>query len=157
VTDREQGIAIATANREQGVADAEVIRQKFMAEAEGLVEKFKAMDTMTVDSRSHEEFRMQLEKDFDEVMATISANKEIAKEQADVLAAALKEANIDIVGGQGDFFDSFAKSLTVGKAVNGVVGKSPVVAAAFNKLMSIGGGDEFDFDDVQGKPEKMDS
>ncbi len=153
-TDREQGIAVATANREQGIADAEVIRQKFMAEAEGLIEKFKAMDTMTVDSRSHEEFRMQLEKDFDEVMATISANKDIAKEQADVLAAALKEANIDIVGGQGDFFDSFAKSLTVGKAVNGVVGKSPVVAAAFNKLMSIGGGDEFDFDEVQGKREK---
>lgn len=155
-TDREQGLAIAVANREQGLADAEIIREKFKAEAEGLIEKFKAMDAMTADSREHEEFRMQLEKDFEEVMATISANKEIAREQADVLAAALKEANIDIVGGQGDFFDSFAKSLTVGKAVNGVVGKSPVVQAAFNKLMSIGGGEEFDFDAIQGKTAKDD-
>ncbi|GAA5215028.1 hypothetical protein ACFSJ3_01295 [Corallincola platygyrae] len=138
--DEQIGLAQATAEKEKGMADAAVIREKLTAEAEGLVDKFKSMDLMSEQSRGHEEFRMQLEKQFEEAMASIAANKEIAKEQAEVLATALAKANIDIVGGQGEFFDSFAKSLTVGKSIEGVVGKSPVVQELLSKVMSLGSG-----------------
>src|SRR2546425_6037529 len=49
------------------------------------------------------------------------------RSQSEVLSAALSKANIDIVGGEGAFFDNFAKALSVGKAVEGVAGKSPIV------------------------------
>ena len=72
-----------------------------------------------------------------QAMASIDANKEVAKEQADVLAAALSKANIDIVGGEGEFFNSFAKALSVGKAIEGVAGKSPIVQDVLQKLLSL--------------------
>ncbi len=138
VGEEELGLAKAKADKEQGLAAAEVIRERFKAEADGLVEKFNAMNSMTDTARDHEEFRMHLEKHFEETMASIEANKEIAKEQSDVLAAALAKTKIDIVGGEGDFFNSFAKSLSVGKAIDGVVEKSPVVQQALQKLMAMG-------------------
>lgn len=120
-------LAEARGDKEKGLAEAEVIKAKFQSEAEGLVEKFKAMDQMSEGSREHEEFRLKLEKDFERAIADISANENIAEHQAKVLAEAFKEANIDIVGGEGDFFNSFARSLSLGKAVEGVVKKSPTV------------------------------
>lgn len=85
---------------------------------------------------------MQLEKSFEQAMAGIDANKAIAREQAEVLATALANAKIDIVGGEGAFFDSFAKALSVGKAVEGVAEKSPLVQELMQKLLSlqVGGG-----------------
>ncbi len=119
-----------------GEAEADAIGKKMSAEAEGLTGKFEAMGRMSPDARAHEEFRMQLEKNFDEAMAAIAANKEIAKDQAEVLSAALSKAKIEIVGGEGDFFNSFAKSLSVGKAIEGVVGKSPVVQDVLARLLA---------------------
>ena len=110
--------------------------QRLNAEAEGLGKKFGALDALSDSARQHEEFRMQLEKSFEEAMAAIAANKEIAKDQAEVLATALGKAKIEIVGGEGDFFNSFAKSLSVGKAIEGVVGKSPVVQDVLARLLN---------------------
>ena len=135
------GSAQAKAGREIGLSEAEVLLEKFRAEAQGLTDKFGAMDTMSEQARGHEEFRMQLEKTFEQAMAAIAANKDVAKEQADVLAAALSKAKIDIVGGEGEFFNSFAKSLSVGKAIEGVAGKSPIVQDLLAKLMALKGGD----------------
>ncbi|MNF57452.1 Inner membrane protein YqiK [compost metagenome] len=130
------GSAKAKATKDLGLAEAEVLLQRFNAEAEGLGKKFGALDELSDSARQHEEFRMQLEKNFEESMASIAANQEIAKEQAEVLSAALSKAKIEIVGGEGDFFNSFAKSLSVGKAIEGVVGKSPVVQEVLTRLMS---------------------
>lgn len=130
------GSAKAKATKDLGLAEAEVLLQRFNAEAEGLGKKFGALDELSDSARQHEEFRMQLEKNFEESMASIAANQEIAKEQAEVLSAALSKAKIEIVGGEGDFFNSFAKSLSVGKAIEGVVGKSPVVQEVLSRLMS---------------------
>ncbi|SEI89954.1 Uncharacterized membrane protein YqiK, contains Band7/PHB/SPFH domain [Pseudomonas linyingensis] len=130
------GSAKAKATKDLGLAEAEVLLQRFNAEAEGLGKKFGALDELSDSARQHEEFRMQLEKDFEASMAGIAANQEIAKEQAEVLSAALSKAKIEIVGGEGDFFNSFAKSLSVGKAIEGVVGKSPVVQDVLARLMS---------------------
>ncbi|MER1151944.1 flotillin family protein [Pseudomonas aeruginosa] len=130
------GAAKAKATKDQGSAEAEVLLQRLNAEAEGLGKKFGALDALSDSARQHEEFRMQLEKSFEEAMAAIAANKDIAKEQAEVLATALGKANIEIVGGEGDFFNSFAKSLSVGKAIEGVVGKSPVVQDVLARLLN---------------------
>ncbi|MFN3579334.1 MAG: hypothetical protein ACK4VV_02535 [Pseudomonas sp.] len=130
------GVAKARATKDLGMAEAEVMLERFNAEAEGLGKKFGALDSLSDNARQHEEFRMQLEKNFEEAMAAIAANKEIAKDQAEVLSAALSKAKIDIVGGEGDFFNSFAKSLSVGKAIEGVVGKSPIVQDVLQRLLA---------------------
>ncbi|TXK61072.1 hypothetical protein [Alkalisalibacterium limincola] len=127
--------ARAKATRDVGLAEAEVLRERFRSEAEGLTEKFGALEQLGDSARSHEEFRMQLEKNFEQAMASIEAGKDIAREQAEVLSAALSKAKIDIVGGEGEFFNSFAKALSVGKAIEGVAGKSPVVQDMLKRLM----------------------
>ncbi|WP_425054703.1 hypothetical protein [Pseudomonas abyssi] len=130
------GVAKARAAKDQGLVEAEVLLERLNAEAEGLGKKFSALDALSADARQHEEFRMQLEKSFEEAMAAIAANKDIARDQAEVLSTALAKANIEIVGGEGDFFNSFAKSLSVGKAIEGVVGKSPVVQDVLQRLLA---------------------
>ncbi|PKQ40431.1 hypothetical protein CXP40_14885 [Pseudomonas sp. YY-1] len=130
------GTAKAKATQDLGMAEAQVLLERLNAEAEGLGRKFGALDSLSDNARQHEEFRMQLEKSFEEAMAAIAANKDIAKDQAEVLATALAKAKIEIVGGEGDFFNSFAKSLSVGKAIEGVVGKSPVVQDVLSRLLA---------------------
>lgn len=125
----------AKGNEKIGLADAIVTREKFKAEAEGLVEKFKAMEAMSEGSREHEEFRMQLEKDFEKALTEIAASKDIAEHQAKVLSTALAKANIDIVGGEGDYFNSFARSLSLGKSIEGLKKKSPAVEDVINKFL----------------------
>jgi len=132
------GGAKAVAIREVGLSEAEVLKRRYESEAEGLVKKFEALSGLSDSARAHEEFRMQLEKNFEQAMAAIEANKDIAREQADVLAAALSKAKVDIVGGGGEFFETFAKALSVGKAIEGAVGKSPVVQDVLSKFL--GGG-----------------
>ena len=93
------------------------------------------MGTMSDQAREHEEFRMSLETAFKEALASIDAGKEIARENADVLAKALEKSHIDIVGGEGHFFDTFAKSLSLGKAVDGFASKSGVVDALVERFI----------------------
>ena len=131
-----KGESEANAQKDVGTAEADVIRAKFKAEAEGLVDKFDAMGKMSEQARNHEEFRMSLETAFKEAMASIEAGKEIAKENAEVLANALQTANIDIVGGEQHFFDTFAKSLSIGKAVDGLASKSATVTALLDKVLA---------------------
>ncbi|KZY71692.1 hypothetical protein, partial [Oleiphilus sp. HI0066] len=130
-----QGDAEAKAARELGLAGAEVTREQFKAEADGLVDKFEAMNTMSEDAREHEEFRMSLETALKEALAAIDAGKDIARENAEVLAVALQKAKIDIVGGEDHFFNNFAKSLSIGKAVDGLADKSDTISSLVNRLI----------------------
>lgn len=116
--------ADAEATVKIGHAEAEVIEARFQAEAKGLREKFEAMKAMSADTREHEEFRMRLERAHIETLKAIEAQSGIAKEQAEVLGTALQNAKIDIVGGQGDYFDSFVRALSVGKGIDAAIGKS---------------------------------
>lgn len=134
-----QGGSEAQAKKDVGLSEAEVIREKLKAEADGLVEKFSAMGTMSKDARSHEEFRMSLETALEETLASIDAGKEIAKENAEVLATALQKAKIDIVGGEEHFFDNFAKSLSIGKAIDGLADKSSTISNLLEGVMSLTG------------------
>ena len=130
-----KGASQAQAKKDIGMAGAEVTREQFKAEADGLVEKFDAMGAMSDKARDHEEFRMSLETALKEALASIEAGKDIAKENAEVLATALQKAHIDIVGGEGHFFDTFAKSLSLGKAVDGLASKSGTVSAFLEKFI----------------------
>ena len=131
-----RGESQAKAEREVGLAKAAVTREHFKAEADGLVDKFNAMGSMSKDAREHEEFRMGLETALQEAMASIEAGKEIAKENAEVLATALAKAKIDIVGGEEHFFDNFAKSLSIGKAIDGLAGKSDTLSGIITAMMA---------------------
>lgn len=131
-----RGESNAKAERDVGLAKAEVTRAHFQAEADGLVEKFNAMGSMSKEAREHEEFRMGLETALQEAIASIEAGKEIAKENAEVLAVALQKAKIDIVGGEAHFFDNFAKSLSIGKAIDGLAGKSDTLSGLINTMMA---------------------
>lgn len=130
-----KGGAEATATKEIGLAGATVTREQFKAEADGLVEKFQAMGSMSDSAREHEEFRMSLETALKEALASIEAGKEIAKENADVLATALEKANIDIVGGEDHFFNNFAKALSIGKAIDGLADKSDTLTSLVSKFV----------------------
>ncbi|MCG8610872.1 MAG: hypothetical protein MI864_10095 [Pseudomonadales bacterium] len=137
---RLKGKAEADTLRDKGVAEAETVRERGIAEAEGLVQKFKALNNMDPGAIEFERFRMQLEVDLKQMLEAIEANKSVAKDQAEVLSAALSNANIDLVGGEGDYFNSFAKSLGLGKAIEGMLEKSPHLKSGLSKLVGLADG-----------------
>ena len=135
---RAKGTAEASATTEVGMANADITKAQFQAEAAGLTDKFAAMSEMSGETRQHEEYRMALETAFKESIASITAGKEIARENAEILSIALGKAHIDIVGGEEHFFDNFAKSLSIGKAIDGLAEKSDVVQMLLAKVATLG-------------------
>ncbi|MCD0176921.1 hypothetical protein IHN32_13310 [Deinococcus sp. 14RED07] len=128
------GQAKASAVGALGSAEASATRDRMNAEAEGLTAKFGAMDRMSADARSHEEYRMALETSLQQALASIEAGKEISRENAAVIAAALKNAKIDLVGGEGGMFEALTKALSLGKAVEGFTQKSPLFQSVLNRF-----------------------
>lgn len=123
--------AEATGRQKSGEAEAASIAARFAAESEGLTAKFEAMTKMSPETRAHEEQRMQLDYTHAEVLRGIDANQSIAKDQAEVLARALQQAKIEIVGGDGEYFERFMRSLAIGKAIDGTVDHSQLLSKAF--------------------------
>lgn len=128
--------ADADATARTGQAEAQVIEARFQAEAKGLREKFEAMQAMSPDARAHEEFRMRLDNAQIATLKAIDAQTAIAKDQAEVLATALANAKIDIVGGQGDYFERFVNALSVGKGIDGAIAKSSTLQVALKDHLS---------------------
>ncbi|MDR6217841.1 hypothetical protein [Deinococcus soli (ex Cha et al. 2016)] len=128
------GQAKATATEALGAAEASATRDRMNAEAEGLTAKFGAMDRMSADARSHEEYRMALETSLQQALASIEAGKEISRENAEVIAAALKNAKIDLVGGEGGMFEALTRALSLGKAVEGFTQKSPLFQSVLGRF-----------------------
>ena len=128
--------ADADAALKSGQTDAQVVEAKFNAEAKGLREKFEAMKAMGPETRAHEEYRMRLEMAHAQTLKGIEAQTAIAKEQAEVLGTALSKANIDIVGGQGDYFERFVNAISVGKNIDGTIAKSNTLQVAFKDQLA---------------------
>ncbi|MCB1626791.1 MAG: hypothetical protein KDI48_03615 [Xanthomonadales bacterium] len=122
--------AEATGQEKRGLAEAQAIAARFAAEAKGLREKFEAMQQMSPDTRAHEEKRMELDYAHAQTLKHIEANQAIAREQAAVLAQALQKANIEIVGGDGEYFERFMRSLSLGKSIDGTIAKSTLLSQA---------------------------
>ncbi len=128
---KEKGLAEAAFIRERTNIENDGIRAKYLAEAEGLEQKAAAMKAMDGVGREHEEFRLRLESERMVELKEIEARQTVATSQATVISDALKSANIDIVGGESVFFDRIAGAISMGKSVDGFVGRSATMSAVF--------------------------
>jgi uncharacterized membrane protein YqiK len=117
-----------------GAAEASAIRAKMSAEASGIGEKAEAMKALDGVSRQHEEFRLQLEQQKVIALESIRAKKDVAGVQAEVLKAAFEHAKINIVGGDGAFFERFIRAVTVGQSIDGAVDQSEVLKGLMSQL-----------------------
>lgn len=118
--------AKAEAIEKQGLAEANVSKEKYHSEAVGITEKAEAMKQLDSVGKDHEEFKLQLDKEKEVEIAAIDAQKGIAESQAGVVGDALKAARIDIVGGDGEFFDQITSAVKGGKAIDRFVYNSKV-------------------------------
>ncbi len=118
--------AKAVSLEKQGMAEANVSREKFHSEATGITEKAEAMKLLDSVGKDHEEFKLKLDKEKEVEIAAINAQKGIAESQAGVVGEALRVARIDIVGGDGEFFDQITSAVKGGKAIDRFVYNSRV-------------------------------
>lgn len=139
---REKLLAEAAGAQEKGLAEARVreagaqalekvnlaeaagVREKLLAEAAGLSEKAVAMKALDDAGRGHEEFRLRLDKDKEVELRSIDARRGIAEAQARILREAFHQAKINIVGGDGQFFDRFVSAVTMGQSLDGAITSS---------------------------------
>ncbi len=135
--EEQMGRAKAAATETLGLAEASVIEKKLSAEAEGLTRKFQAIDSLGDTARSHEEFRMTLDNSLKQALATLEAGKEISKENAEVIASALRNADIDMVGGDGGMFENLVKAVSLGKSIEGLTDKSPIVQDLMQRFLGV--------------------
>ncbi len=131
----EQGKAEASAVIEMKRAEAEGIRERLVAEAEGLAKKAKSLETFGDKTLAHEEYRLQLEVGEKLGLERIQNAVQIAKAQADVLGKAMSEADINIVGGNDDFYDNFLSSISAGYMVEGLMDSSPTAQNMLGSVM----------------------
>ncbi|MBB5954641.1 putative membrane protein YqiK [Saccharothrix tamanrassetensis] len=120
------GRAEAVVERQKALVVAEAIKEKLKGEAEGLADKANAMAALDGATREHEEYRLRLETEKEIRLAGIDVQRQVAESQAKVLAAGLEKADIDIVGGDGMFFDRVVGAISVGKSIDGFVEHSDV-------------------------------
>ena len=116
------------------LAEAEGLKAKAVADAEGITQKAEAMKLFHEAGREHEEFKMTLNRELQVDLAALTTRKDIAAEQARVLAEALKSAKIDIVGGDQAFFDRLVNAISGGKALDRWVKNSEVLTDTVDSL-----------------------
>lgn len=130
--------AKADAKKKEGLVEAEVTREKALAEATGIEEKADAMKKLDGVGKDHEEFKLALQKEKDIELAQINIQKDIAEAQAHVLAEALKNADIDIVGGETMFFENIVKQISNAKGFDRLVDESTNATQIKNALLGEG-------------------
>jgi flotillin len=118
--------AKASAIEKQGLAEANVDLEKYRSEAIGITEKAEAMKQLDSVGKDHEEFKLKLDKEKQVEIAAIDAQRGIAESQAGVVGDALRSARIDIVGGDGAFFEQITSAVKGGKAIDRFVYNSKV-------------------------------
>ena len=139
--------AMAEANEKQGEVEAINLERKMQAEAKGLEEKLQALNSMNQDARDYESFTLQLNQQKELVLAKLSASKDIAEHQAHVMAKALGDADINIMGGDGQFFNQFMSAISLGKSIDGIVDESKTVQTIFKDHLN---GDRNLIEDLKG-------
>jgi len=103
------------------------VQNRMLAESKGLTEKAVAMGKLTGETRQHEEFRLKLEQEVAIRKVQIDADIQIANARAKVLGDSLGKAKIEIVGGDGQFFDRFVNAVSMGKSIDATVEHSDVL------------------------------
>ncbi|GAB5402346.1 MAG: flotillin family protein [Aureliella sp.] len=128
--------ATAVATEKLGLAEAKVLKEKFSSEAEGITQKATAMKELDGVGRDHEEFKLKLEKEKQIEIAAIDTQRTIASEQAVVIGEALRASKIDIVGGDGEFFEQITAAVKGGKAMDRFVYNSQVATDIKNTFFN---------------------
>ena len=128
--------AEAEAIQLKGAAEADASRQRFAAEASGIQEKAAAMKNLDADSRDHEEFRIRLQANKDVAMQSLDTRIKIAEQQAKILAQAFEQAKIQIIGGDGRFFDQFVKAVSFGQSADAVVDQSETIKTVLGDYLN---------------------
>ena len=131
-----KGLAEGKTIEAKGLAEGKSVEAVALAEALGKSEMAKANELFKQAGQGHEEFRMQLDKDKEVELADINIKKDVAEAQARVLGEALKSANIDLVGGEQDFFDRVVASVSQGKVVDRLVGSSQTITDVKNTFFN---------------------
>jgi uncharacterized membrane protein YqiK len=136
------GVATAVGIRERLLAEvaakeaeAAAIEKRMLAEARGLAEKAGAMRALEGTPREHEEFRLRLEADRAIALEQVKARVQIAEQQAKVMAETMGNADIKIIGGDGQFFERFVKAVSLGSSIDGVLDSSAVVRQAIGERL----------------------
>lgn len=133
--------ADAAAIEKQGLVEAKVTREKLVAEAAGLAQKAESMKLLDGAGRGHEEFRLRLDKERSVELEKIRARKEVVAAQAQILAQAMGNARVNIVGGDGQFLERFMSAISLGQAVDGALDQSETLRELVQSLMN-GNGSE---------------
>jgi flotillin len=123
-----QAQAEAEGHKDKEMASAAGIEARGVAEAKGIEEKARAMKLLHEAGRQHEEFRLKLAKEREVELAAIRVQKDVAEAHSRIVGEALKHANIDIVGGENDFFEKVVRAVGTGKAVDRLVSNSATLA-----------------------------
>ena len=147
-----QGLAEAKVMREKALAEALSIKEKLAAEASGISEKAAAMKALDEASRGHEEFRLRLDKEKQVDLEQIHAQRDVAEAQARLIGEAFKSAKIDIVGGDGAFFDRMVNAISMGKSIDGFIGRSEAVKTVVEPYLSGKADLASDMKDVLSRP-----
>lgn len=132
--------ADAAAIEKQGMVEAKVTREKLVAEAAGLAQKAESMKMLDASGRGHEEFRLRLDKEKSVELEKIRARKEVVAAQASILAQAMGNARINIVGGDGQFLERFMSAISMGQSVDGALEQSDTLRELVQSLMNGNGG-----------------
>jgi hypothetical protein len=80
---------------------------------------------------------MMLDNSLKQALASIEAGKEVSRENAGVIASALRNADIDLVGGDGGMFENLIKAVSLGKSIEGLAGKSPIVQDLMQRYLGV--------------------
>lgn len=132
--------AEAAALEKHGLAEAKVLEEKATAEARGIHAKAEAMKQLDGVGREHEEFKLSLHKDLEVELKEMDLRQEVARQNAAVLSEGLKSANIDIVGGESQFFDQIVGAVTRSSVIDRTVQGSEVLSDVKDSLLGDGSG-----------------
>jgi hypothetical protein len=101
-----------------------------------LAQKAASMKALDESGRGHEEFRLQIEKERAVALESLKVKKDVVAAQAQILAEAMSKARINIVGGDGQFFERFVSAISLGQSVDGALEQSDTLRALVANLSS---------------------
>lgn len=122
----------ADAIEREGKAEAIKVREIGLAQAEGSKAQYAAMDSISVEVREHEVRKLNIEKDKEVQIAGIAADREVAIQNGQVMAAAMEKADIQILG-NGEVFDQIKRSVVSSKALDARIDNSAILTTVFDK------------------------
>jgi flotillin len=131
-----QAEAEAEGHKEKELAAASGIEARGTAEAKSIHQKAEAMKLLHDAGKEHEEFKLKLAKERDVELAAIHVQRDIAQANSTIVGEALKHANIDIVGGENDFFEKVVRAVGTGKAVDRMVHNSATLTDIKNTFFN---------------------